>query len=153
MLADIIIVLVYSFFLTSLLVFAFSSLFILSTKMDLLLVVCGYSPIENHPTAHTPPHTGLSLPDIPNRTSSLVEEASTPSDVTDGERKDDEGGDSPGASGSDRNGDGDGDGGILRLRKKEKGVDFSEHHSAGSTSLKADTNTHISSYQAASKSQ
>ena len=23
--------------------------------MDVLLVVCGYSPIENHPTAHTPP--------------------------------------------------------------------------------------------------
>lgn len=23
--------------------------------MDLLLVVCGYSPLENHPTAHTPP--------------------------------------------------------------------------------------------------
>ena len=24
--------------------------------MDLLLAVCGYSPVENHPTAHTPPH-------------------------------------------------------------------------------------------------
>ena len=117
--------------------------------MDLLRVVCGYSPLENHPTAHTPPHTGLSLPVIPRSASSPVEEANTPSDVTDGERKEDDEGDSPGASERNRYRNGDGDGGTLRLRKKEKGAELPDIHRAGSIGLQNDTNTFISSYEAA----
>lgn len=117
--------------------------------MDLLRVVCGYSPLENHPTAHTPPHTGLSLPVIPRSASSPVEEASTPSDVTDGERKEDDEGDSPGASERNRYRNGDGDGGTLRLRRKEKEAELPDIHRAGSIGIQNDTNTHISSYDAA----
>ena len=85
-----------------------------------------------------------------------MDEASTPSDVTDGERKEDDGADSPGILGNNRIRDeeADKDGDILRLRKKEKGVEFSGYRtSAGSTSLKDNANNHISSYGAAGKSQ
>ena len=77
--------------------------------MDLLLVVCGYSPVENHPTAHTPPHSGVAPAAVALGASSPVDEASTPSDVTDGERKEDDGADSPGILGNNRIRDEEGD--------------------------------------------
>ena len=44
-------------------------------QMDLLLTVCGYSPLENHPTAHTPP-----LP-LPLTTSSATSSSLPPKNV------------------------------------------------------------------------
>lgn len=150
------IVYAYSSSLVLLLVRVPSSFLIFQPQMDLLLVVCGYSPVENHPTAHTPPHSGVAPAAVALGASSPVDEASTPSDVTDGERKEDDGADSPGILGNNRIRDeeADKDGDILRLRKKEKGVEFSGYRtSAGSTSPKDNANNHISSYGAAGKSQ
>jgi hypothetical protein len=148
------IVYAYSSSLALLLIRVPSSFVMLQLQMDLLLVVCGYSPVENHPTAHTPPHSVVAPAAVALGSSSPVEEASTPSDVTDGERKEDDGADSPGIFGNNRIRDeeGDRDGDILRLRKK--GVGFSGYRtSSGSTSPKDNANNHISSYGAAGKSQ